>query len=253
MISNNTPTEQQLDLDAIEQRANAATKGPWHLTDSDAIVAPLTGVKIADVWEPTAASRNGEFIEAASPETVKALVAEVRRLRDDSRIEELTATLREVLGTFSPMHDTYGGPVAYYDGSADIDPTRFARWQAVLEVNTPPPTSVCGVCKGVVGWIDCPTGGWWSHEVHPDDGHDAAPRAARHDEPTVSDTLPAWLYQRFMPGGAGWDALDDADRAYWEHQARAVRRAVARGGFKTSRPAAAVVVPAVAETSETNA
>lgn len=49
-----------------------------------------------------------------------------------------------------------------------------------------------------------------------------------------TDTLPAWLAQRFDPNGAPWDALTDDDRAYWEHQARAVRRAVARGGFKTT-------------------
>ena len=53
---------------------------------------------------------------------------------------------------------------------------------------------------------------------------------------TPKDTLPAWLYQRFMPDGIGWDQLDEDDRSYWEHQARAVRRAVARGGFK--QPAA---------------
>lgn len=53
---------------------------------------------------------------------------------------------------------------------------------------------------------------------------------------TPADTLPAWLYQRFMPDGIGWDQLDEDDRSYWEHQARAVRRAVARGGFK--QPAA---------------
>lgn len=51
------------------------------------------------------------------------------------------------------------------------------------------------------------------------------------------DTLPAWLNQRFDPRGPDWDQLGDDDRSYWEHQARAVRRAVARGGFKASRPA----------------
>jgi hypothetical protein len=51
---------------------------------------------------------------------------------------------------------------------------------------------------------------------------------------TVTDTLAAWLYQRFINAAdaAAWDTLGDADRSYWEHQARAVRRAVARGGFK---------------------
>jgi hypothetical protein len=54
------------------------------------------------------------------------------------------------------------------------------------------------------------------------------------------DTLPAWLYQRFavIHGCAPWDQIDDGQRAYWEHQARAVRRAVERNGFN---PAAAPV------------
>lgn len=71
-------TDQQ--LAQYETLANAATPGPWHLTDADAIVAPLTGIHVADVWEPTAAIRNGEFIEAAR-EALPALVAEVHRLR----------------------------------------------------------------------------------------------------------------------------------------------------------------------------
>lgn len=32
---------------------------------------------------------------------------------------------------------------------------------------------ICDVCKGLVAWQDCPTGGWWIHEIHPEDGHDA--------------------------------------------------------------------------------
>jgi hypothetical protein len=59
----------------------------------------------------------------------------------------------------------------------------------------------------------------------------------RTTDETRADTLAAWLYQRFMPDGEGWNNLDDDQRAYWEHQARAVRRAVERGGFK---PAPAV-------------
>ncbi|MYW46352.1 hypothetical protein [Streptomyces sp. SID161] len=57
------------------------------------------------------------------------------------------------------------------------------------------------------------------------------------DDSDNPDTLPAWLAKRFDPQGAPWDGTSDDDRAYWEHQARAVRRAVARGGFKTD-PAA---------------
>jgi hypothetical protein len=83
MTNHTPPTNQQ--LDDIEARANAATPGPWHLTDADTIVAPLSTDTIADVWEPTGMSRNGEFIEAAR-EAVPALVAEVRRLQTQRRI-----------------------------------------------------------------------------------------------------------------------------------------------------------------------
>lgn len=47
-----------------------------------------------------------------------------------------------------------------------------------------------------------------------------------------ADMLPAWLHQRFAYDGVDWDRLNEDDREYWEHQARAVRRAVARSGFK---------------------
>lgn len=89
-----TTNDQQ--LDHLTALADAATPGPWHLTDSSAIVAPLTADTIADVWEPTAASRNGEFIEAAR-EALPALVAEVRRLRAELAAEQAqhTTTLRQ--------------------------------------------------------------------------------------------------------------------------------------------------------------
>lgn len=52
------------------------------------------------------------------------------------------------------------------------------------------------------------------------------------------DALPQWLYGRFSSTWGGvrpdWNELADVDRSYWAHQARAVRRAVERGGFKAS-------------------
>lgn len=71
------------------------------------------------------------------------------------------------------------------------------------------------------------------------------------------DTLPAWLHQRFAVNGpVSWECLDADQRAYWEHQARAVHRAVARGGFKTaseatSAPLAASQPPKVPTEPET--
>ncbi|QJT04387.1 hypothetical protein G9272_32230 [Streptomyces asoensis] len=62
---------------------------------------------------------------------------------------------------------------------------------------------------------------------------DGPSRVAAEEQPAETlDSLPAWLYQRFMPDGVGWENLDTDDQSYWEHQARAVRRAVERGGFK---------------------
>ncbi len=74
--------------------------------------------------------------------------------------------------------------------------------------------------------------------------HDAA---AGVQPPTTgeADTLAPWLYRRFMVAGVGWDQLDEDDRSYWEHHARAVRRAVARGGFRT--PATPPAAPAAPE------
>lgn len=60
------------------------------------------------------------------------------------------------------------------------------------------------------------------------------------------DTLPAWLYQRFARTAtvSGWDDLSGDDQSYWAHHAAAVRRAVARGGFKNpvAAPTAALTV-----------
>jgi hypothetical protein len=42
------------------------------------------------------------------------------------------------------------------------------------EITHAPPTSTCAVCGGGMWYQDCPTGGWWSHNQHPADHHDAA-------------------------------------------------------------------------------
>ena len=35
--------------------------------------------------------------------------------------------------------------------------------------------SYCAKCGHDIRWVDCPTGGWWSHLEHPENGHDATP------------------------------------------------------------------------------
>ena len=55
------------------------------------------------------------------------------------------------------------------------------------------------------------------------------------DSESTQDTLPEWLYQRFARyrrHAPTWGQLTDNDRTFWDHEAAAVRRAVARNGFK---------------------
>lgn len=40
-------------------------------------------------------------------------------------------------------------------------------------------TNQCKTCATPIGWIDCPTGGWWAHHAHPADDHDAVPGFAQ--------------------------------------------------------------------------
>lgn len=53
-------------------------------------------------------------------------------------------------------------------------------------------------------------------------------------ENDAPDTLPQWLCWRF--GEKPWETLTADDHAYWEHEARATRRAVARNGFRVIPP-----------------
>ncbi|MET9222373.1 hypothetical protein ABZX65_26915 [Streptomyces sp. NPDC003300] len=33
----------------------------------------------------------------------------------------------------------------------------------------------CAECGASIGWVECPSGSWWSHRVHPAKDHDAHP------------------------------------------------------------------------------
>lgn len=44
----------------------------------------------------------------------------------------------------------------------------------------------CKVCGEPMQWIDCPTGGWWSHLEHPADDHDGEAPAPDHSDGQAS-------------------------------------------------------------------
>lgn len=56
------------------------------------------------------------------------------------------------------------------------------------------------------------------------------------------DTFPEWLYNRMRchfelgPSRVPWRELSTDDVDYWKHEAAAIRRAVARDGFKNYDP-----------------
>jgi hypothetical protein len=69
---------------------------------------------------------------------------------------------------------------------------------------------------------------------------DLNPDATEMAEPVeLKDTLAEWLFHRFGRNGAkglDWSKISEEDVKYWHHEADAVRRAVARGGFKNPMP-----------------
>ncbi|WP_449342263.1 hypothetical protein, partial [Streptomyces aurantiogriseus] len=46
-------------------------------------------------------------------------------------------------------------------------------------------TTTCRTCVTPINYIDCPTGGWWAHEQHPADEHDAVPAAWVDGDPLM--------------------------------------------------------------------
>lgn len=78
-MTDQTPlTDQQLAEYAALN--SAATPGPWTVSEDYSDVLAPDGDQLASYWNPTSATRNGEFI-AAARSAVPALLAEVRRLR----------------------------------------------------------------------------------------------------------------------------------------------------------------------------
>jgi hypothetical protein len=72
-------------------------------------------------------------------------------------------------------------------GAAVASPGMAAVLLAEIRRLRTQPSMVCINCETPVGWVDCPTGGWWAHEQHPADGHDADPRLAAEEMHVVAD------------------------------------------------------------------
>lgn len=74
-----------------------------------------------------------------------------------------------------------------------------------------PQPATCATCHTAIHWIDCPTGGWWRHDQHPSDDHDAEPDHIREalDE---MHTAVEFVIQKFIDRcPEGFKAVDVAD------------------------------------------
>ena len=148
-MTHTPPTGQQ--LDEIQARANAATRGPWGFYDGDNYAEVAADMQVTspgscnyrervarledeDYWDDQA--HDGDDEERA-PEQMAANAAFIAHARED--VPALLAEVRRLRAT---------------------------------------PPMACINCETPVGWVDCPTGGWWAHETHPADEHDADPRPA---------------------------------------------------------------------------
>lgn len=183
-------------------------------------------------------------LEAERHTTNEALDDAVKALRADrDRIAELDAHA-QAEEKLRPHREMIANSNLHYIGKLELR-IRRAR---TLHLNHPDP----GRCQHDGEAWPCPTTAALEaavgEAVHPcgcpkrfgRHAEGCPTQASREADASGKDTLAAWLYQRFMPGGVGWDHLDSGQREYWEHEARAVRRAVERGGFKApSAPAVA--------------
>ena len=72
-----------------------------------------------------------------------------------------------------------------------------------------PIRSSCSECRGTIFWIEGPqdVGGWWSHEVHPADDHDAdpdmAPECCDYRDHAVVCACPEHEHSEMHPFGGG--------------------------------------------------
>lgn len=84
-----------IDLDALENLADEATPGPWkavgtiyeHMNCEVRGGRKGEGQAIAQVWDGPHAFKDGQWIAAANPVTIKDLIAELKEAR--STVEEL--------------------------------------------------------------------------------------------------------------------------------------------------------------------
>lgn len=105
---------EQLDLEAIEARANAATSGPWHMSNTGGDSVWGNPPRALLIFDAPAQKRTDAEFSAAARTDVPALIAEVRRLRYEFAVGQQQGTVCAGCGVFkhTPVRrDSMGGYV----------------------------------------------------------------------------------------------------------------------------------------------
>ena len=97
-------TANRPDLDALEKLADEATPGPWKAVGTiyEHMNCEVRGGKkgegqaIAQVWDGPHAFKDGQWIAAANPATIKSLIAELKEARKLlTRIDRVYADIQD--------------------------------------------------------------------------------------------------------------------------------------------------------------
>ena len=95
-----------------------------------------------------------------------------------------------------------------------ISREKAAEW-GIDEISSMKKQPLCEVCRNEIEWIDCPTGGWWSHWEHPADDHDAVAVLSEDDGRAIlvsTEHIQSFRYQE------EWSMIfrDPERDDYWE-------------------------------------
>jgi hypothetical protein len=108
-------------------------------------------------------------------------------IKDNDALRRQILTLRDMIAKLSPVIEalwnaavTQVMPVfRALEPFLTENAPMGADWDAPGQAEEAEPGPVegdvatCSACSGAVRWVDSPYGGWWSHEEHPADQHDA--------------------------------------------------------------------------------
>ncbi|MFI1920523.1 hypothetical protein [Nocardia sp. NPDC020380] len=109
--------------------------------------------------------------------------AEVKQLESDDcrgdieirwKLDNLEGVLADLwIGEARTLRDKLTAAIDAFDGTDnEVGDTELVNDdESVSELSITPMR--CGACGELIEWIECPTGSWWAHKVHPGDHHDA--------------------------------------------------------------------------------